>query len=116
MANLNATKRHMKTLDSELAPLAAAVTQRPNDLVAHNEFGAALAARGRIDDAIEQFTQALRIDSSQADVHYNLGMMFASKGRMADARTSFEAALRHNPKHEPARQALAELATKAVSK
>jgi Tfp pilus assembly protein PilF len=43
-------------------------------------------------------------------------MMFASKGRTADARASFEAALRHNPKHEPAREALAELAPKGVSK
>ena len=116
LANLNATKAHMKTLDSELAPLAAAVTQRPNDLVARNEFGAALAARGRVDDAIEQFTQALRIDSSQADVHYNLGMMLESKGQMAEARASFQAALRHNPKHEAARQALAELTSKGVSK
>lgn len=113
--NLTATTARLRSLDGELARYADDVRNRPNDLVARNEFGAALAAQGRIDEAIEQFTAALRIDSTQADVEYNLGMMLERKGRTKDALAAFEATLRHNPKHEAARQAIAELMAGASS-
>jgi Flp pilus assembly protein TadD len=49
-----------------------AVRIDPNDGESHNLLGVALAARGRIDEAIPHFQQALRINANNAQARANL--------------------------------------------
>ncbi len=53
--------------------------------VAHNNLGTALADRGRIDGAIEQYQQALDIKPGYVEAHNNLAIALASCGRIDEA-------------------------------
>ena len=44
----------------------------PDHVQAHNNFGIALANRGRLDEAIVQFQQGLKIKPDDAGLHGNL--------------------------------------------
>ncbi len=83
----------------------------PENHWAHNNFGTALAALpGRLDDAIAQFQEALRLDPSQADVHYNLGNAWAQRpGQRDEAIGQYEEALRLSPNFTEAHFNLANL-------
>ncbi len=43
-----------------------------NNYVAHNDLGVALGKKGRADEAIRQYQEALRLKPDYAEVHYNL--------------------------------------------
>lgn len=54
-----------------IAPLRAAVTQAPSS-AAHNDLGIALATTGQKDEAVREFSEALRADPSNAEARRNL--------------------------------------------
>jgi len=54
--------------------------------------------QGKIDEAIEQYEQALDIRSDYVDAHYNLGLLYLQEGRTDRAIEQFTAATRLNPK------------------
>ncbi len=62
---------------------ALAVT--PDDEMAHNNLGSALAEKGDSDGAIAQWLEALRLFPDFAEAHCNLGSVLARKGQLADA-------------------------------
>jgi len=62
-----------------------------------NNLGTALAAQGRLDEAIGHFQEALRIDPLSDEAHTSLGSALAGKGRTAEAIGHFREALRLNP-------------------
>ena len=65
--------------------------------IAHNYLGYALAAQGRITEAIEQYQAALDIDPHYADAENNLGMVFLNQGRLDEAAEHFRRAIEYNP-------------------
>jgi tetratricopeptide (TPR) repeat protein len=66
-------------------------------LFARNNLGNALAARGRFEEAIDQFQRALRIDPNDADATYNLGNALAQQGSFEEAVKQLQNALQINP-------------------
>ena len=48
-------------------------------------FGVALQVAGRIQQAMEQYDQALRLKPDYAEAHYNLGLAFVQLGKMQEA-------------------------------
>ncbi|MBI5245270.1 MAG: SUMF1/EgtB/PvdO family nonheme iron enzyme [Elusimicrobia bacterium] len=65
----------------------------------HFKKAAALYQKGRIEDAVQEFREAIRIDPNVAEARCNLGVALAKLGRDDEAITELEAALRIDPKH-----------------
>jgi Flp pilus assembly protein TadD len=61
---------------------------------ARASHGAALARAGRIDEAVAELREAVRLEPRQASAHYNLGVMLARVGRRDAAIDAFREALR----------------------
>ena len=70
-----------------------ALELKPDYAEAHNNWGAALATRGRIDEAIGHYQQALQINPGYAQAHYNLGLALAARGRTDEAAAHYRTAL-----------------------
>jgi len=64
-----------------------------------NNLGAALARRGRLPEAIDQYQAALKIKPDYADAHYNLGYALAKQGKLKEAIYHFSEALRIEPRN-----------------
>ena len=60
--------------------------------------GESYLSDGRIDDAIEQYTQALEINPNFAIIHHQLGVAYVRKGLLSYAYSCFERALELNDK------------------
>jgi tetratricopeptide (TPR) repeat protein len=69
----------------------------PNDPNTHMYFGIGLARAGFPDQAVEQFTEALRIEPNHAGVHYNLGLLLAQRGLEQQATEHFRAVTKSSP-------------------
>ena len=84
---------------SELAIWSDTVAKQPNNERAHNNLGLALEKMpGRLNDAIAQYEEALRLKPGYAEVHYNLGAVWSKMpGRLNDAAAQYEEALRIKP-------------------
>ena len=74
------------------------VARRPNNPRAHNNLGGVLLLAGRVQEAIGQCEQALRIKPNYAEAHGNLGNALAKLGRNQDAIRHYEQALEIDPK------------------
>jgi tetratricopeptide (TPR) repeat protein len=68
-----------------------------DNYIAHNNYGCALGDRNRVDEAIEHFQEALRINPMHLRAHYNLGVMLLKKGKVDDAISCFNESLRIKP-------------------
>ena len=60
------------------------------------------AKLGKLMEAIDHFSEALRINPEHADTHNNIGIALAEQGRIAKAINHFSEALRINPAFENA--------------
>jgi Flp pilus assembly protein TadD len=65
-------------------------------------------ARGRDDEAKQELTAALSLDTQTRDAHYFLGLLYAKKQMLTDATREFEAELIQNPNNVEAKSALAQ--------
>jgi protein O-GlcNAc transferase len=77
--------------------LARAVSARPRDATAHNNYGIALKNLGRFDAALISYRRALELDPKLADAYYNQGNVQKELKRFADALVSYECALKIKP-------------------
>jgi tetratricopeptide (TPR) repeat protein len=75
---------------------------------AYNGLGAELGNRGKIDEAIGKFQEAIRINPSFADAHVNLAVALSLQGKVAEAIPHYAEALRLQPGHREARNHYAE--------
>ncbi|MCX6538876.1 MAG: tetratricopeptide repeat protein [Acidobacteria bacterium] len=73
---------------------------------AHAGLGEWLASQGRLDEAIGQYEEAIRIAPAGAEYYYNLGFLRMRKGQVAEAGTQYAFAVRLNPRHVGARVGL----------
>src|SRR5882724_8751886 len=75
----------------------ATLTKNPGCWMAHYNLGIALYDRGKTDQAIAQYQQAIDLRPRYAEAHYNLARLLAQKGQLDDAVTHYEKALEINP-------------------
>jgi tetratricopeptide (TPR) repeat protein len=75
---------------------AVAVTR--DNYIAHSTLGAGLAARNRLDEAIDHLHIALRLNPGHGGTHDNLGLALARLGRYDEAAVQYHSALMINPR------------------
>ncbi len=74
-----------------------------------NETGLAALVALDYDEAIRNFTEAIRLEPGFAAAHFNLGVAHEELGDLYAARTAYETALEHNDQLLLARYRLAEI-------
>ena len=87
---------------SELTIWRSTVQNCPNNPRAHYNLGHTLEKTGRIEEAIRQYEQALRIEPDQADTHNSLGVTLVQVGRIPEAILHYVQALRIKPDYAEA--------------
>jgi Flp pilus assembly protein TadD len=68
-----------------------------------------LVRLGQTSQAVDEFSEAARLQPANSEILNNLGCALAQLGRFAEARTQFEAALRISPSDAQVRDNLARL-------
>jgi tetratricopeptide (TPR) repeat protein len=74
---------------------ALAVTD--SNYMTHNGLGHAYSMQGRIDDAIAEYQEAIRLKFDFAGAHDNLGAAYVIKGRLDEAIGEFRKAIHFRP-------------------
>ena len=88
-----------------LAFNALMLRQNPTNAHAHVQYGKALVALGRRDEALPHFRQAVQIDPDQEEGHYHIGVLLMDRD-LASAEKSFVQTVRVNPENFKARNNL----------
>jgi tetratricopeptide (TPR) repeat protein len=65
-----------------------------DNTVAHNNLGDILAQKGKVDEAIGHFREAIRLKPDYAEAHYNLGNVLFKKDQTDEAISQFQEAIR----------------------
>ena len=74
-----------------------AVQRKPGLRFAHVNFGIVLAKLGRFDEAMNEFSAAVRLDAAYAQPRFLMGQLLLQQGRDAEAVPHFRAALKLDP-------------------
>src|SRR6266566_1801607 len=82
---------------SELQRLAWIVADLPVGARQHSNYAKALQEAGRLDEAAEEFSTALRFSPNSAKAHASLAAVLTGKGELEEAETHFQEALRIEP-------------------
>ena len=61
----------------------------PQNRIAHDSLGSALANKGDLDEALPHFRIAETIDPQDAEAHYNLGLYYLQKGKPEQAMPEY---------------------------
>ncbi len=72
----------------------AAVALRPQSPGAHINLGHALRDKGRLDEAIAEYREAIRLQNDFTEAHDNLGLVLRNKGQLDEAIAEFREAIR----------------------
>jgi spermidine synthase len=81
----------------------------PESAAVHNLIGVALASRGSLDQAIEEFRRASVLSPAGAETQWHLGAALAAHGQLAEALGHLRQAVELEPRHGQARYDLARL-------
>ena len=57
-----------------------------------------LVRRGRVDEAVERYEEALKIDPEAGEAHYELGSILARQGKMREALKHYTRAVEIDPR------------------
>jgi tetratricopeptide (TPR) repeat protein len=82
--------------DSEILFQYASVVIK-NNWVAHGRLGLVFSKQGRVDDAIREYREALRLNPDDADTHYDLANALCRKRLWDEAVSQYREDLRLNP-------------------
>jgi tetratricopeptide (TPR) repeat protein len=66
---------------------------------AHSNRGLAYASKGEYDNAIAEYTEAIRIDPQDAEAYHSRGLVYRKKGENEKAIADYSAAIRLNPEN-----------------
>ena len=69
----------------------------PDSAEVHSLLGAALAAKGRLEDAIAEFREAVQLSPDHGETRYRLATILLESGKYEEAADEFRAALRLMP-------------------
>ena len=94
---------HDKTVNLCSALIDNAKTEKADRIKALVARASAYERKDMIDRAISDYDSALRLDSTQADVHNARGELLRKKGDLPKAVADFAAAIKLNPDHAVAR-------------
>jgi tetratricopeptide (TPR) repeat protein len=78
------------------------ISRNPTCWTAYNNLGNALFRRGKTDEAIGNFQEAIRLKYDLAEAYTSLGVALASKGQLGDAIGKLQDAVRLNPDYAEA--------------
>jgi len=96
------TMRRNGIYRSELSLWADTARQSPADPYVQNNYGVALVAADRPQEAAAAFTLALELNPNYDEPHNNLGQVLAQEGRFPEAIAQYRAALRRRPAYPEA--------------
>jgi tetratricopeptide (TPR) repeat protein len=88
---------HRKAHTEDLAAYTKLLHNDPGNPLRHDAVAALYLEGGRIDEAIAEFRQSLRLNNLSAPTHYNLGYALSARGRRDEAMAELEDALRIDP-------------------
>lgn len=74
-----------------------------------------LLAAGKVEEAIEQYKRAAKLNPEDEDIYYNLGLAFARVGNLAEAKQAYNEALKIYPDYVEALNNLGNLLVKEGS-
>jgi tetratricopeptide (TPR) repeat protein len=103
---LGVTRRQLGHWQNSETLFRHALAVTSNNHLAHNNLGAALNDPTRIDEAIQEFEEAVRLRPGYARAHSNLGSAYLKKGRLDEAIAELRAAVRLNPDSAQAHKTL----------
>jgi protein O-mannosyl-transferase len=99
-ANLGYALAEQGQHDKAIAHYKAVLQSHPRgDATVWNNFGGSLAATGKLEEAIDAFQNALKLDPSKSDAHQNLGLALARKGKLQESLIHFRDAARLDPEN-----------------
>jgi len=75
-------------------------------------IGNAAMSEGRYEMAADSYSELVKLDGGNADLHNNFGTILAKLGNLKGAMDQFEAALKANPGHPSARRNLEQIRSK----
>jgi tetratricopeptide (TPR) repeat protein len=71
----------------------------PDKARPHNNLGVALKGQGRLQEAVSNFSQTIRLDPKFTEAYYNLGNTYVSLGRDDEAVLNYKKALELAPEN-----------------
>ncbi|MEJ2235268.1 MAG: tetratricopeptide repeat protein [Syntrophobacterales bacterium] len=83
------------------------ISKNPDAGMAHFNLAILLLNRGRPEEVIAHFSEALRLQPDDADAHYNLGVALEKQGRLKEAMAHFSEAVRLRPNYADAYYSIA---------
>jgi Tfp pilus assembly protein PilF len=81
----------------DLAAYTKLLRSDPDNPLRHDAVAALYLDVGKMDEAIAEFRQSLRLNNAAAPTHYNLGYALSARGRRDEAIAELEHALRIDP-------------------
>lgn len=100
LARLSLSERNTAATAAAVSHLAEAVTIAPEDGVMHYEYGNALLAGSKVEEAIVQYRRAIELEPYFADPYLRLGVALQATGQKEAAAGAYQAYLERAPRRQ----------------